>query len=171
MARYSLSLAGDGWLFPVLGPHFSVYPKDRASILPGALITLPLLYSLLPSSLCSGGERKFYCLLVVWPQTNYFSKYHFSHLYNRDKNKTYLTSVAGFQGGSVVKNLTANTGDARDMGLIPGSERSPEGGNSNQLQYSCLENSVDRGAWWATVHGVAKSWTQLSTNTHTCDWD
>ena len=76
----------------------------------------------------------------------YFSKYQFSHLYNRDKNKTYLTSVAGFQGGSVVKNLTANTGDARDVGLIPGSERSPEGGNGNQLQYSCLENSMDRGA-------------------------
>ena len=56
-------------------------------------------------------------------------------------------------GGSLVKNLPANTGDA---GLIPGSRRYPGEGNGNPLQYSCLENSMDRGAWWATVHGVAK---------------
>jgi len=52
--------------------------------------------------------------------------------------------------------ITCSTGDT---GLIPGSGRSPEEGNDNPLQYSCLENSMDRGAWWATVHGVAKSWT------------
>ena len=56
-------------------------------------------------------------------------------------------------GGSLVKNLPANTGDA---GLIPESRRYPGEGNGNPLQYSCLENSMDRGAWWATVHGVAK---------------
>ena len=50
----------------------------------------------------------------------------------------------------------------KDLGLIPGSGRSPEEGNGNPFQYSCLENSMDRGAWWATVHGVAKGWTQLS---------
>ena len=61
--------------------------------------------------------------------------------------------------GSVVKNLPANAGDARDAGLIPGPGRSPRGGNGNPLQYSCLENPTDRGAWWATVHGVAKSQT------------
>ena len=106
-----------------------------------------------------------------------------------------------FPGGSVVKNLPANAGDARDMGLIPGSGRSPGKGNGNQLQcswtslvaqtvkifacnvgdpglipgsgrfpggghgnplqYSCLENSTDRGAWWATVYRVAKRQTQL----------
>ena len=59
----------------------------------------------------------------------------------------------GFPGGSVVKNLPANAGD---MGLIPGSGRSPGEGNGNPLQYSCLENPMDRGAWWATVHGVTK---------------
>ena len=53
----------------------------------------------------------------------------------------------------MVKNLPANAGD---VGLIPGSESSPGGGNGNPLQYSCLENPMDRGAWWATVHGVAK---------------
>ena len=53
-------------------------------------------------------------------------------------------------------------GDAGDKGSVPGSGRSPGGGNDNPLQYSCLENSMDRGAWWATVHGVAKSRTGLS---------
>ena len=62
----------------------------------------------------------------------------------------------GFPGGSVVKNPPANKGDARDMGLISGSGRSPGVGNVNPLQYSCLENSMDRGAWRATVYGVTK---------------
>ena len=57
----------------------------------------------------------------------------------------------------LVKNLPANAGDARDTGLIPGSGRSPAIGNGNPLQYSCMENSMDRGSWWATVHGDAKS--------------
>ena len=64
-----------------------------------------------------------------------------------------------FPGGSVVKNLPA---DAAEVGSIPGLGRSPGEGNENPLQYSGLENSVDRGAWWATVHGVAKNWTRLS---------
>ena len=54
----------------------------------------------------------------------------------------------------VVKNLPANAGDVRDEGSISGSERSPGAGYGNPLQYSCLENPMDRGAWWATVHGV-----------------
>ena len=62
----------------------------------------------------------------------------------------------------MVKNLPASVGDARGVGLIPGSGRSPGEGNSSPLQYSRLENSMDRGAWWATVHGVASSQTQLS---------
>ena len=57
----------------------------------------------------------------------------------------------------MVKNLPASAGDARKTGLIPGSERSPGEGNGNLLQYSCLGNSMDSGAWWATVHGVTKS--------------
>ena len=74
-----------------------------------------------------------------------------------------------FPDGSVVKNLSANAGDAGGVGLIPGSGRSPGGGKGNPLQNSCLENPMDRGAWWATVHSVAKSWTwlkQLSTAQH-----
>ena len=62
----------------------------------------------------------------------------------------------------MVKNLPATAGDPRDMGSIPGSQRSPGGGNGNPLQYSCLGNPKDRGAWRATVQGVAKSQTQLS---------
>ena len=59
----------------------------------------------------------------------------------------------------MVKNLPAKAGDLRDMGLIPGSGRSPGGGQGNPLPYSCLENLMDRGAWRATVNGVAKSQT------------
>ena len=74
-----------------------------------------------------------------------------------------LSWQPGFSGGRVVKNLPANAGDARNVGLFPGSGRPPGGGNGNPLQYSCLENSMDRGTWRATVHEVAKSWTRLST--------
>ena len=63
----------------------------------------------------------------------------------------------------MVKNLPSNAGDVRDMGSIPGLGRSPGGGNGNPLQYSCLENPMDRGAWQATVHGIAKSQTRLRT--------
>ena len=62
-----------------------------------------------------------------------------------------------------VKNVPANAGDIRDTGLIPGLGRSPEIGNGNPLEYSCLGNTMDRGTWQATVHGVSKSWTRLST--------
>ena len=59
----------------------------------------------------------------------------------------------------VVKNPPANAGDIIDMGLIPGSGRSPGGGHGNPLQYSCQENPMDKGTWRATVLGVTKSWT------------
>ena len=60
----------------------------------------------------------------------------------------------------VVKNPLANAGDVKDAGVIPGSGRSPGEGQGNPLKYSCLENPMDRRAWWATVHRVAKSQTQ-----------
>ena len=62
----------------------------------------------------------------------------------------------------MVKNLSANAGDIRDVGSILSLLRSPEGRNGNPFQYSCLENRMDRGAWKAIVHGVAKSQTRLS---------
>ena len=64
-----------------------------------------------------------------------------------------------FPGGSEVKGSASNAGE---LGSIPGSGRSPEEGNGNPLQYSCLENPMDGGAWYATVHGAAKSRTRLS---------
>ena len=66
----------------------------------------------------------------------------------------------------MVKNLPANERDIRDVGSIPGLGRSPGVETSNSLQYSCLENSMDSGAWRATVYGVTKSWTELSTHTN-----
>ena len=66
----------------------------------------------------------------------------------------------------VVKNPLASAGDVRDAGSVPGSGRSLGGGNGNLLQYSCLGNPMDRGALWATVHGVSKTQTWLSTHTH-----
>ena len=61
----------------------------------------------------------------------------------------------------IIRNPPANARDKRDTGSIPGSGRSPVGGHGNPLQYSCLENPMDTGAWWATVHWVAKSRTLL----------
>ena len=63
--------------------------------------------------------------------------------------------------------IKASACNAGDLGSIPGSGRSPGEGNGNPLQYSCLENPMDGGAWWATVHGVTKSWIQLSDLTFT----
>ena len=62
----------------------------------------------------------------------------------------------------VLKNPPANAGDVRDVGLIPGSGRSPGGGHGKPLQDSCLRNPMDRGAWWATVHGVTQNQTRLN---------
>ena len=69
----------------------------------------------------------------------------------------------GFPGGTVVKDLSASAGDAGDTSLIPGSRSSPGEEDGNPLQYSCLENCMDRGAWWATVYEVTKSRTRLMT--------
>ena len=68
-------------------------------------------------------------------------------------------AILGFPSSSNDKESACNAGD---LGLIPGLQRSPGGVNGNQLQHSCLGNSMDRGAWWATVHGVANTQIQLS---------
>ena len=65
-------------------------------------------------------------------------------------------NVQASQVATEAKHIPANVGDARDTGSIPGLGRSPGGGNGNPLQYSCLEDPMDRGAWWAIVHGVTK---------------
>ena len=68
-----------------------------------------------------------------------------------------ISSDTGLLGGSDGKESACNAGGARGLSAIPGSGRSLGEGNGNPLQYSCLENSMDRGAWWATVHEVSKS--------------
>ena len=68
-----------------------------------------------------------------------------------------LSFLRAFQVVQWVKNPPMNTGDDGALGPIPGLRRSPGEGNGHPLQYSCLENSIDRGAWWAMVHGIAKS--------------
>ena len=68
----------------------------------------------------------------------------------------------------MVKNLPASARDVRDAGLIPGLGISPGGGNGKPLQYSCLKNPMDRGAWWAPVHGVIESdTTEMTSHAHT----
>ena len=78
------------------------------------------------------------------------------------ENRVIADVIRGFPGSSVVKNPPANAGDTGDVGSIPGWRRSPGVGNGNSLQYSCLENPTDRGAWRAIVYKVVKSQIRLS---------
>ena len=78
-----------------------------------------------------------------------------------DQNISYAPFSA-FCDGSASEEYACNEGDTEDSGSVPGSGRSPGGGNGNPLQYSCLENPMDLGAWWATVQRVPKSWTKLN---------
>ena len=75
-------------------------------------------------------------------------------------NCVFMLIIRSSQVALAVKNLPASAGDVGDLGSIPGSGRSPAGGHGNPLQYSCLENPMDRGGWWAAVHGVTKSQAQ-----------
>ena len=122
-----------------------------------------------------GEEVEGYIGSLRLPDTDYVSKIHLLHwqlgslpLVPLGKPVSgpyiYASPVA-----LVVKNLPASAGDIRDAGLIPGLGRSPGGGHSNPLRYSCLENPMDRGSWWATVHGVAREldMTEHTLNTHT----
>ena len=92
----------------------------------------------------------------------------FPELYSRFSLVIYrihsVSSAWDFPSGWVVKNPPASAGDARDAGFISGLGRSPGEGNGNPLQYSCLENSMDRGTWWATVHGIA----EMNMTYHAC---
>ena len=101
-----------------------------------------------------------YQVLWLWLQ----NKSPVSSLLNISSTNYYYRA---FAGDVVVKNQPVNAGDAGDLGSIFGLGRSPGIGNGNPIQYSCLDNSMDRGTWWVTVHGVAKSMTWLSTHTHT----
>ena len=108
----------------------------------------------------SCGKHRPKWLPAIPPCTLYGSLPHFTGGGPRvPKN---MIDAVGFPGGAVVKNLSANTGDIRDTGLIPELGRSPGRGNGNPLRYSCLKNPMDRGAWWAAVHGVTTEHTTHS---------
>ena len=79
----------------------------------------------------------------------------------------YFSYFLGFPGGTMVENLPANVANAEGVGSVPQPRRSPGEGNVNSLQHSCQENPMDSGTWWASVHGVTKSWTGLSMHTST----
>ena len=87
------------------------------------------------------------------------SKIHLTSFSKKFHNKRGWTTIFLLVNHSVSKESACSAGD---LGSIPGLERSPGEGNGNPLQYSCLENPMDRGAWWAAVHGVTKSWARLS---------
>ena len=99
-----------------------------------------------------GNPSQYYCLENPYGQKSLA-------VHRVTKCWTGLKQLKGFPGGSDSKEAACN---AEDSGLIPGLGRSPGERNGNLLQHPCLENSMDREAWWATVHGVAKSWAQLS---------
>ena len=104
---------------------------------------------------CTGGGHR-----TCQPETLGF--------YEDGRHLVYLSAVTQCAGDSqVVKNLPANSGDTRDAGSIPGLGRSPGGGNGNPPQYSCLKNSMDRGAWLVTVHEIAEWDTTERLSTHT----
>ena len=101
-------------------------------------------------------------LVVWWLRICLFRGFHAGNMGSIPVPRTKIPHALGelgFPGGSEVKASAWYSGD---LGLIPGSGRSPGKGNGNPLQYSCLENPIEGGAWWATVHGVAKSRTRLN---------
>ena len=136
--------AGPLHLFPSLRIPFTQYPQGTHTTPP---FSLSLNATLVEKPL---SKTMYPCLLPLCPYLTLF--FFYTH---------YFLSWAS-QLALVVKNLPANVGSTRDPGSIPESGRSPGGGNDYPLQYSCLGNPTDRGAWRATVHGVAKSQTRLS---------
>ena len=132
---------------------------------PGSFILVSEICAIISSSLCFSSwtwRSNTHSRVYVAPEGNWkLNKYlvicikNFNHYWDN----VFINRAS--QEVLVVKNLPANAGDIRDAGSIPGSERSPGWGLDNPLQYSCLENSTDKGAWWETVHGVTNSWTKL----------
>ena len=115
-----------------------------------------------PSKLFSFIEKK---CLAHW-QVNIF---HLLLIQNRGHSISISVWESGFPGGTTGKEPICQCRRLNKHGLIPGSGRSPGGGHGNPLQYSCLENAMDRGAWWAIDHGVIKSWTRLKwLSMHAC---
>ena len=136
------------------GPLFKPHQRGR--------LCLNTPYSLKARLLDMIWFRKKRPLDTIHPNLNW----HLNCNNNSNKSLSQMKAHLGFPGGSDGKE---SAGNAEDLGSIPGSGRSSGEGNDYTLQcaHSCLENSMNRGAWWATVHGVVKSWTDWVTNTHT----
>ena len=100
-------------------------------------------------------------LVALWLWASWFTSLYVSFLTHEVEIRLAASFIGlwGSPGGSDGKESACNAGD---LGSVPGLRRSPGEGNGYPLQYSCLENAMDRGAWWVTVHGVTKSWTRLS---------
>ena len=111
---------------------------------PGPHLRIRRLLAGCPESACKAGDPG---LIPEWERSP------------RERDRLPTPVFMGFSGGSDGKESACSAGD---LDSIPGLGRSPREGNANPLQYSCLENPMDRGSWWATVHGVTKSRTQLS---------
>ena len=113
------------------------------------------------------------CLSLLYLSSLLLHIIHFKQfILKKGQYSSYICNPIFFPWSSqvalAVKNLPANAGDSGEAGSIPGSGRSPGGGHDSPLQFSCLENPMDRGAWLATIHGVAKSYTTEHTHTHLC---
>ena len=124
--------------------QYLIGAKDCAKSIEVHKSTTDIVAHAAPSGTEFGGDYHFWNYLIPYPH-----------------------SLLAFQVAQVVKNPPASAGDAGDLGSIPGAGRPPRGGNGHPLQYSCLGNPMDRGAWRTAVHGVTKSQTRLSTHTHT----
>ena len=123
------------------------------------IYSLDILLSRFGTSCCSMSSSNCCFLTCIQVSQEAGQVVWYSHLLKNFPQFLSSTQSKASPGGSEVK---ASASNARDLGSIPGSGRSPGEGNGNTLQYSCLENPMDRGAWQATVHGVPKSWTRLT---------
>ena len=101
--------------------------------------------------------------ILIWCIENYFQ---FKKIIISLNIVSIFSWIWGLPGGIVVKICLPSAGNTREAGSILGSRRFPGVGNGNLLQHVCVRNPVDRGAWWVTVHGVAKSWIWVSTRAH-----
>ena len=145
---------------------FNISPSNESSG-----ISLPWLHILLCQGLSSNADRTSGPTLPgqLLPHASQFPLCLVEFSWYSSPDKPFIPDymlMGATQVVLVIKNLPANAGDVRDLGSSPGMGRSPGEGNGNPLQYSCLENPMDRGAWRATVHGVTKSQTRLSVHTH-----
>ena len=150
----SLSITSSWSLFKLMSIE-SVMPSNHL------ILCRPLL--LPPQSFLASGSFQESALRIRWPKYWSFSfsispSIDYSGLISLKMDGLDLLAVLqmGFPDGSVDKESTCNTGDIVNVGLIPGSESTPGGGNGNPLQYSCLGNPMNRGAWWTPVHGVTR---------------